>query len=95
MPQPPNPKPKPDSQLDLIIVVSGQPQPVTGRGSEPLRNLVREALALTGNAGQAPEDWELRREDGSLLDQDTHLRDAHLSDGTTLFLNPHAGAGGC
>lgn len=93
MPQPP--KPKPDNRIDLTIVVSGQSQPVQANGNELLENLVREALALTGNAGQGPGDWELRREDGSLLDQHMHVRDAGLVDGMTLFLNPHAGAGGC
>lgn len=93
MPQPSIPKP--DNRIDLTIVVSGQPQAVQARGNEPLENVVREALALTGNAGQGAGDWELRREDGSLLDQRVHVREAGLVDGMTLFLNPHAGAGGC
>lgn len=84
-----------DRQIDLVVIVSGQSQPVRIKPNQKLQHLVKEALHLTGNAGQAPSEWELRREDGSLLDQHLHAHEAGLVDGMVLFLNPHAGAGGC
>jgi hypothetical protein len=86
--------PKPDNHVDLLIVVSGAEQPVKVNVHEPLANAVREALRLTGNAGQPPEDWELRTDGGSLLDQSVTAGNAGLTDGQLLFLSPRAGAGG-
>ena len=84
-----------DHHVDLVIVVSGQPQRLDVKPGQKLHHVVKEALELTGNAGQAPSKWALRREDGTLLDQQLPVRDAGLVDGTMLYLNPHAGAGGC
>ena len=85
----------PDHNLDVVVVVSGQPQPVRINANQTLEHLVREALQRSGNHGQPPADWELRTENGTLLDQQLRAVEAGLVDGTTLFLNPRAGAGGC
>lgn len=85
---------KPDNHINLLIVVSGAEQHVTINPHEPLANVVREALRLTGNAGQPPEDWELRTDGGLLLDQGTSAGGVGLHDGQVLFLSPRAGAGG-
>lgn len=84
-----------DHHIDVIVVVSGQPQPVRINTNQKLEKLVREALNSTSNHGQPPGEWELRREDGSLLEQNLRVGDVGLVDGMTLFLNPRAGAGGC
>ncbi len=84
----------PDRHLDLVVVVSGQPQPVRINANQTLEHVVREALQRSGNHGQPPADWELRTENGTLLDQQLRAADAGLVDGMTLFLNPRAGAGG-
>lgn len=86
--------PQQDNHLDLVIVVSGAPQPVRVNNHQSLEHVVREALRESGNAGQPPEDWELRTEDGALLSLDVRAGDAGLHDGQTLFLSPKAGAGG-
>lgn len=83
-----------DQQLDLIVVVSGQPERIRVNVHQTFEHLIREALQRSGNQGQAPSEWELRTQDGILLDQGLRVGDATLADGTTLFLNPHAGAGG-
>ncbi len=83
-----------DQHLDLVIVVSGVPQPVRVNAREDLGHAVREALRLSGNPGQAPEEFELRTEDGVLLDLTVRAGQLGLVDGTTLFLNPRAGVGG-
>ncbi len=84
----------PAEHLDLVIVVSGVPEPVRINGHEPLENAVRKALQESGNQGRSPADWELRTEDGTLLDQNARADAVGLHEGQTLFLNPRAGAGG-
>jgi len=85
---------KADNHLTLTIVVSGQPQEVTVNLHETLEHAVREALRKSGNQGQPPSEWELRRIDGALVDQGVRAGEAGLADGVTLFLTPRAGAGG-
>lgn len=86
--------PSPDNHLDLRVVVSGIEQQVRVNLSEPLGHAVREALRLSGSAGQRGEDWELRTEDGVLLNQDIRAGESRLTDGQLVFLSPRAGAGG-
>ncbi len=88
-------KPKPDKKVDVTIVVSGQPERLEVNHHQSVEHLVEKALKRSGNAGQAPGEWELRREDGTLIDQSLRVDQAGIVDGTTLFLNPKTGAGGC
>jgi hypothetical protein len=80
--------------IDVTVVVSGQPERLKVNIHQPLEHLVHEALQKSGNEGQAPSEWELRTEDGTLLEQSTAIANAGLQDGVTLFLSPKAGAGG-
>ncbi|HUY52741.1 MAG TPA: DUF2604 domain-containing protein [Streptosporangiaceae bacterium] len=86
--------PHPAPFLDLIVVVSGSPHPVRVDIHQTLEHVVAEALRESGNVGQPPADWELRTEDGMLLNQATRVDAAGLREGQTLFLSPRAGAGG-
>ena len=86
--------PEQEQNIDVIVVVSGQPEHIRVNVHQTLEQLVREALRESGNEGQAPSDWELRLEDGSLLDQGLRVQDAGVIAGMTLFLSPKAGAGG-
>lgn len=86
--------PSSDNHLDLRVVVSGIEQQVRVNVHEPLGHAVREALRLSGNAGQPGEDWELRTDGGLLLDQGVRAGDSGLADGQVVFLSPRAGAGG-
>ena len=80
--------------IDVTVVVSGQPERLKVNVHQTLEHLVHEALQKSGNEGQAPSEWELRTEDGRLLEQSATIADAGLQDGVTLFLSPKAGAGG-
>ncbi len=86
--------PKPDNRIQLIVVVSGVAHPGEVNVHEPLQNLVRDVLRASGDAGRSIEEYELRTEDGRLLDLGVKGSDAGLNDGDTLYLNPMAGAGG-
>jgi len=55
--------------IDVTVVVSGQPERLKVNVHQTLEHLVRDALQRSNNQGQAPSDWELRTEDGQLLDQ--------------------------
>jgi hypothetical protein len=81
-------------EIRVVIVVSGQPEHLEVHPDAHLEKVVREALDRSGNHGQAPSEWELRREDGALLNQSERVDEAGITNGTTLFLNPKAGAGG-
>lgn len=81
-------------EIEITIVVSGQPERLRAEEHEKLERLVREALRHSGNEGQPPSDWELRTEDGRLLNQEETVAEAGVENGQTLFLSPKAGAGG-
>lgn len=83
-----------DQNIDVTVVVSGQPQRLKVNVHQTVEHLVHEALQKSGNHGQAPLEWELRAEDGRLLDQSGTVAAAAIHDGMTLFLSPKAGAGG-
>ncbi len=78
----------------MVVVVSGQPERLKGNVHQTVEHVVHEALQKSGNQGQAPSAWELRSEDGALLDQGQTVAAAGIADGATLFLSPKAGAGG-
>ena len=82
-------------KVEVVIVVSGQPERLKVKANERLEHVVREALKKSGNQGQPPSEWELRTEDGRLLDQSQTVAEAGIHSGMTLFLSPTAGAGGC
>jgi hypothetical protein len=90
----PKPDPKPDKKFDITVVVSGQPVQLTVNHNQHVRLLVDKALDLSGNQGQASNQWELRTEGGQLIDQSIQVDEAGIHDGITLFLNPITGAGG-
>lgn len=83
-----------EQNIDVTVVVSGQPQRLKLNVHQTVEHLVHEALQKSGNQGQAPSEWELRTEDGRLLEQGGTVAGATIHDGMTLFLSPKAGAGG-
>jgi Protein of Unknown function (DUF2604)/WXG100 protein secretion system (Wss), protein YukD len=80
--------------IEITVVVSGQPQRLKVNVHQTVEHLVQEALQKSGNQGQAPSEWELRTDDGRLLEQSGTVGAAGIHDGMTLFLSPRAGAGG-
>ena len=80
----------------LTIVVNGTPTEIEQNVNSPLRAVIERALAATGNdAGQAVENWELRDEQGVLLEPDRKIGSFGFAGAATLFLSLKAGVGGC
>ena len=84
----------PDPNIVVVVIVSGQPTSVKVNLHQQVDHLIREALNQTGNKGQPPSDWDLRTASGSTIGQNLTIEQAGIIDGTTLYLSPHAGAGG-
>lgn len=84
----------PDSKISLTIVVNGQPTSIDANLNAPMRTVIPQALSQTGNVGQPPENWELRDQNGTLLDVEAKVATFGFSDGTRLYLNLKAGIGG-
>ena len=80
----------PDS-VQVTIVVNGQPTQVQASAEAAVHSLIERALQQTGNAGQPPDNWELRNSQGQAIPVPTKVADIL---GQTLFLNLKAGVGG-
>jgi hypothetical protein len=84
----------PENEIDLVIVVNGQPTVVKANKNAPLHTVIPRALDQTGNAGQPPENWELRDAAGALLPVDQKIEEFNFPSDVRLFLNLKAGVGG-
>lgn len=81
-------------EIALVVVINGQPFEVEANIHAPLRTVVAKALEESKNTGQPPENWELRDETGTLLDQAKKVSEFHFAPGAKLFLSLKAGVGG-
>jgi len=84
----------PENELQLEIIVNGQSTIVRANNKAPLRTIIPHALQQTGNAGQPPENWELRDAAGVLLPLDQKIEQFNFPADVKLFLNLMAGVGG-
>jgi hypothetical protein len=82
------------NKIELMIVVNGTPYPVEANVNAPLHTVINKALADSKNSGQAPENWQLKLEDGTSLDPEKKVSTYGFAAGATLFLSLRAGAGG-
>lgn len=80
------------NHIDVTVSVSGKPVAVTANVGWKIEQLMREALKQAGKPGEDPDGWELRTEQGVVLNPDGRVRD--IPDGVTLFLDPKIGGGG-
>lgn len=83
-----------DNKIELVVIVNGQPTMVEANSNAPLRTVIPKALEATGNAGQPPENWELRDAAGVELDIGQKIEDFGFAPDVKLFLNLKAGVGG-
>jgi hypothetical protein len=83
-----------EENIDVTVVVSGQPERLKVNLHQTVDHLVHDALQRSNNHGQGSSEWELRTEDGRLLEQSVTIAAAGIQSGMTLFLSPKAGAGG-
>ncbi len=81
------------NKLEVAVIVNGEPTHVEVNANAPLRTVIPKALEESGNAGQPPENWELRK-DGVLLDPSQKIKSFGLVAGAELFLSLKAGVGG-
>lgn len=84
----------PENEIELAIVVNGQPTVVRANKNAPLRTVIARAVEQTGNAGQPPDNWELRDAAGAPLPLDQKIADFKFPPDVRLFLNLKAGVGG-
>ena len=84
----------PPKHLNIEVIVNGQSTSVSVNPNAPLHTVIPRALEATGNSGQPPENWELRDENGQLLDTAAKIETFAFGAGVRLFLNLKAGVGG-
>lgn len=83
-----------NKHIHLTIVVNGQPTVVSELKEAPLGAAIPKALSQTGNAGQPPENWELRDAAGAVLSLELEIAEYRFPPDVKLFLNLKAGVGG-
>lgn len=87
-------KEKSEPQIEVTFVIQGEPITEKFNPNRKLKGAVQEVLAKTGNTGQPVSKWQLRTEDGRLLDMEKSFNEEHISSGSKLFLSLQAGRGG-
>jgi hypothetical protein len=83
------------SKVQITVVVNGVPVDIEQNENSPLEAIIGRALEQTGNVGQPVENWELRDEQGVLLDAERKIETYGFGPAVTLFLSLKAGVGGC
>ncbi len=83
-----------DQKIRIIFIINGQDYPIDASLHAPLMEAVEQALAVSGNTGRAPDEWEVRDASGVLLEKNRSPKDLGLNDGVRLFLSLRVGAGG-
>jgi hypothetical protein len=81
-------------KIEIVVVVNGQPTLVSAELNAPLQTIIPKALEQTHNTGQPPENWELRDQNGTLLDLHEKISAFGFPADVKLFLNLKAGVGG-
>lgn len=82
------------SKVTFTIIVNGTPTEVEQNVNSPLKAIIEKALNATGNVGQPAENWDLRDEQGVLLEPDRKISSYGFTGAVTLFLSLKAGVGG-
>lgn len=66
---------------------------MTVNANQAIRGAVQQALNESGNQGST-DGWQLRTEDGRLLDMQKSFQDEGITSTVRLFLSKGAGRGG-
>lgn len=82
--------------MRIDIVVWGEPYQLWIQPKTALCNAVDDALSAAGIADRyrKVEGWELRSENGRLIETYRSPESLGMGDGARLFLSPRAGVGG-
>lgn len=81
-------------KIQVSFIVQGEELSGEYNENEPLKGAVEKVLSKTGNSGQQISNWQLRTEDGRLLDLSKKFKEEKISSGAKLFLSLQAGRGG-
>lgn len=85
---------KGNDKVELLVVVNGDEVKVKAKPDETLGEVAAKALEKSENVGQPIENWELRNEDGQILDLARTVSSYNLVDGAILSLTLKAGVAG-
>jgi len=83
-----------ENKIVLTVIVNGVSTEVDANLNAPLHTIIPKALQQTNNTGQPPDKWELKDENGSVLDVSKKIEEFNFPEGTKLFLSLKAGVGG-
>ena len=79
----------------LVFIINGEDFSIACSPKEILRLAVEKALAESGNTGRREiSEWEVRNEDGVLLEMAREIEKLGLHEGARLFLSLKVAAGG-
>lgn len=79
-------------QMKVWFIVSGEDVPIEAEPELPFAWAARRALRVSHNFGRPANYWEIRNEDGVLLDGDSPV--SIVPDWQRVFLTVRIGAGG-
>lgn len=83
------------SKLTLTFIVNGEEVHVEAAPEDYLHVVVLHVLEKSKNTGRPPEEWELRKEDGTPIpDLKLPVYKYNLVNFTKLYLSLKVGAGG-
>ena len=83
-----------EKKITIFIIVMGEEKEYDVNIKKKLEPIVRKVLADTGNAGQPISKWQLRTEDGRLLDVEKTIEEENINNRDKLFLSLKQGKGG-
>lgn len=78
----------------ILFIVNGEDVPVNANLHEPLASARDRALAESKNIGRNFSEWEIRNDQGVLLDPAEKVGAFGFASGVKLFLTLKVGAGG-
>ena len=77
----------PDNRRTIVVVVAGVEVVVPFNENEPLKDVVTDALRLSGNASRKEEDWQLKFEGVLITDLSRKVRDYNFPANAVLYLS--------
>ncbi len=81
-------------ETTIVFIVNGEDVPATVNTHEKLHAARNKALAASKNTGRPPDEWEIRDEQGTLLDPNATIASFSFPPRVRLFLTLKVGAGG-
>lgn len=83
-----------NNKIDLVVVVNGVETFVEANRNAPLHTVAEHALAKTGNTRRPLNDWELKDEQGRMLDLARKVGEYHFGEHAVLYLTLLVGVNG-